>query len=1142
MLLVLVRVGVLLPLVFFACLASGQSSQYSQGGYANRHSVAAGETIAFHIANSRSPFDVTIVNMAAPNTILRTITGLVSQARDCTGMWENGCNWPVTTLFTVPAEFTPGYYAARFRTGIGDRHILFVVRPPVLGSYAPIAVIQPSNTDVAYNRYGGKSVYDAVSDDGHRAHVVSFNRPYFDDTGFARFRIWEQRFVNWMTAEGRRFEVITDDDMEAEIPLGAYKMLMIVGHSEYWSLKARRHLEAFVAGGGHLAVLGGNTMWWQVRVDLQARQMTVYKDAALDPLTGVDDDVVTTNFTEWPVLHPENSILGASFLNAGYVNDLDSRNRLPIEERTPYTVRRADHWIFEGTGLSNGAQMGASVGAIEVDGALFNTLPNGDVEVEGSDGTPLSYEVLATLPASDGYGTIGMYVHPQGGAVFNGAARDWSYGLIDFNDPVIQRITRNVFDRFETGAPFPYDPRQTPNRAEDRFNHPVTSPEYLPGWRFHRFGFELTSRCAQEGPFGLELTGPYWTQVVRNLAVGRDGITKAAANLWINADLLQSTPDFATKLLAFLDYRGESEQIAVAAIEMMMRPGGLGLRASSFRGSTPVSSTAWLILPPGWHSVQLAWESGGLLELNVSGQKVSAVNAETGQKMNALRIDFAGSIASGSVCVDHLQFRNAFAPASHTTSTITASPASLPADGVSTANVLVRLLDAEGNAILNGGDTVTLATTEGSLSAVTDRGDGTYAATLTSSTSSSTAIVSATVNGQTLTQTASVTFATPAASLSLTGAATATAGQPVTFTVAADDDEGQPAVGYRGTVHFTSEPAATLPSDYAFTSADAGRHDFTATAPLAAGSWTVTVTDTGAPGLTDSLTIDVWGETTTTLSASPNPAFAGDSVTLTAAINSSAAGSIAGTVTFRDGTTILGTASVSGGVAEFSINTLAEGQHSLTAEYGGGGGFLGSTSQAVQQVIEPRFGAPQNLVATGVSTSSVNVSWSAAGGVARYELFRRGSNGSYQLVAATTATSVVDSGLTSNNAYLYYVRAISTSGATSANSPVDAAVTVLFYDDPIIPGKTRIRAVHLTQLRTAINALRATAGLSAATFTDASLIGQVVRPVHVLELRDALAAARSAAGLAPVEFSAPAPAPGEVMRAAHIQELRDALR
>jgi hypothetical protein len=743
------RTALVLSLLVVTPVALAQPYEYDEGGYADRHSVATGETIAFHIATSRSPFEVEIVNMASPGTVLHDIPGLLSEARDCSGRWETGCAWPVTTTFTVPATYTPGYYAARFPTSEGEKHILFVVRPAVLGSYAPIVVIQPSNSDVAYNRFGGKSVYDTISDDGQRAHVVSFNRPYHEDTGLARFQIWEDRFVAWMKAEGRRFEVITDDDMEAGIDLSAYTAVLIVGHSEYWSRNARRHLEAYSRSGGHIAIFGANTMWWQVRVDLQTRQMTVYKDARLDPLTGVNDELVTTNFFDWPVFDPENAILGASFLNASYVNRLDSHERLPMEERTPYTVRKADHWIFAETGLRNGDEVGRSVAATEVDGALFNTLPSGEVVVEGSDGTPLSYEVLATLPASQGYATIGMYTNPQGGAVFNGASRDWTYGFE--HESAIRQITRNVLDRFATGQPFEYRPRVTPNRAEDLFNTPMLdAPEFLPGWRYHKFGFTIGAQCAFEGPTGLQLTGPRWTQVVRNLAVGRSGLTRAAMNIRVNTDLLQTTPNFATPLVAFIDYEVDALDY-VAALEVMVRPEGHALRVASFDKGVPVARTDWIYPTPGWHSVQFSWESGGMLELNVSGEKVSAVNPKSGQKMNALMLEFAGSQSTGSVCVDQLQLRDAFAPPSAERSTIDVVARATGAE------IVVTLIDANGDPLVNGGDEVTLATTMGSLSSVTDRGDGTYTATL-SDVTLGTATITASVNGRPVAQTATVTF------------------------------------------------------------------------------------------------------------------------------------------------------------------------------------------------------------------------------------------------------------------------------------------------------------------------------------------------------------------------------------------------
>ena len=69
-------------------------------------------------------------------------------------------------------------------------------------------------------------------------------------------------------------------------------------------------------------------------------------------------------------------------------------------------------------------------------------------------------------------------------------------------------------------------------------------------------------------------------------------------------------------------------------------------------------------------------------------------------------------------------------------------------------------------------------------------------------------------------------------------------------------------------------------------------------------------------------------------------------------------------------------------------------------------------------------------------------------------------------------------------------------------------VAVPFTDDPIVPGVTRIKAIHVTELRTRIDAARTSAGLGRFAWTDPVLIAGVtpVRLTHLLELRAALTA------------------------------------
>src|SRR5207244_3431972 len=73
--------------------------------------------------------------------------------------------------------------------------------------------------------------------------------------------------------------------------------------------------------------------------------------------------------------------------------------------------------------------------------------------------------------------------------------------------------------------------------------------------------------------------------------------------------------------------------------------------------------------------------------------------------------------------------------------------------------------------------------------------------------------------------------ANPATHLDVTSSATSmTAGGTVTITVKAFDANGNPSSTFTDAVHFSSsDSAAALPSDYAFTSADAGVHSFIVT-------------------------------------------------------------------------------------------------------------------------------------------------------------------------------------------------------------------------------------------------------------------------------------------------------------------------
>ena len=109
------------------------------------------------------------------------------------------------------------------------------------------------------------------------------------------------------------------------------------------------------------------------------------------------------------------------------------------------------------------------------------------------------------------------------------------------------------------------------------------------------------------------------------------------------------------------------------------------------------------------------------------------------------------------------------------------------------------------------------------------------------------------------------------------------AGTAFTITVTALTAGNQTALGYLGTVHFTStDGQAMLPADYTFTAADRGVHTFTVTLKTA-GNQTVTVRDLASSAVTGSAAVTVRPGPAATLRVAgfPSPTVAGVEGTLT---------------------------------------------------------------------------------------------------------------------------------------------------------------------------------------------------------------------------------------------------------------------
>ena len=172
--------------------------------------------------------------------------------------------------------------------------------------------------------------------------------------------------------------------------------------------------------------------------------------------------------------------------------------------------------------------------------------------------------------------------------------------------------------------------------------------------------------------------------------------------------------------------------------------------------------------------------------------------------------------------------------------------------------------------------------------------------------------------------------------------AQSTWGQPVTFTASITPAAATGAIQFSdGPTSIGSAPLSGGTASLTMPSLSVGNH------PIQASY--------NGDGVYLSTSSSVWVQTvnkaSTTISmvSSTNPATAGQAFSVTATVSPAAA---TGTVQFLNGSTVLGTGTVTNGVTTASISISAGGSYSLTAQYSGDANFAGSTSTAVSETVK----------------------------------------------------------------------------------------------------------------------------------------------------------------------------------------------
>jgi hypothetical protein len=448
-------------------------------GYPGRASVAPGERLVLHVATDAARFRVRFYRWAdglIPMHESQWLAGRYAAPLNPALDWH----WPEYE-FMIPPDWPSAVYVAHLHEpgapilseSIDHAAALFVVRGEGRGA---LLYKIPLATYHAYNSTGGGCFYvNPPRSKTPPGSKVSLHRPgggiggathgAIDhyDTRSARqtFAHWDAPFIQWLVRSGYAPEFCTDCDIHGDPLLcSRYRLLLSVGHDEYWSETMRDRVERFVARGGNVAFFGANVCWWRIHLVDDGTAMVCHQGGprgALDhwwPSTGAN--------------RPEDALTGVSYRHGGGWWDGPRRT-------AGYVVQQPAHWVFAGTALRRAEVFGKDTWpplvGYECDGTPLDRFDEATgLAVLATDasrcGTPSDFRLLAVgilnadwqdRPACEGYpagagihaATMGIF--SRNGTVFTAATTDWAQVLASGTDPRVATITRNVVDRLSAG-------------------------------------------------------------------------------------------------------------------------------------------------------------------------------------------------------------------------------------------------------------------------------------------------------------------------------------------------------------------------------------------------------------------------------------------------------------------------------------------------------------------------------------------------------------------------------------------------------------------------------------------------------------------------------------------------------------------
>lgn len=441
-------------------------------GYADQVSAQGGDTVGLHVSTVATTFRVEAYRMGwyggLQGRLVWTspeLPGAVESSPTIdpiTNMVES--QWPTTLAVRITSAWTPGDYLLKLVGDAGQAsYVPLTVRDDA--SRATYLVQSSVTTWQAYNLWGGYDLYQGgtgtVSTYAHRSRVVSFDRPY--DFGFgegaADFLGNELPMVSQMESESLDVTYSTDvDTARAPQILRRHRVFISLGHDEYWSSTMRRGAIDAIAHGVNLMFLGANAIFRHIRFESSPlgpyRHQIDYKVASEDPLYGIDNAEVTSDWPSPPDPRPESTIIGNMY-------DCNPVN-------APMVVSDSASWAFAGTGLAQGDHLDGLVGS-EYD-RYMPSLPG-----------PQDMQILAHSPVTchgrPDHSDMTYYTDPSGAGVFATGTNLWVAFLGRGCPPAItttvagttsscagdaaRQVTNNVLAAFGDGPSGRAHPSQT---------------------------------------------------------------------------------------------------------------------------------------------------------------------------------------------------------------------------------------------------------------------------------------------------------------------------------------------------------------------------------------------------------------------------------------------------------------------------------------------------------------------------------------------------------------------------------------------------------------------------------------------------------------------------------------------------------